>query len=356
MINIIKQVLSPVASKLFSRARLMDGQLKGTDVPFRCLFIGNSDFTKYLKIRMYEDKPVVRKNYRLWLPSLKSRILKNEDAFDLCVAVLPAEYETTFKGLYDYKSTELVRQVIDTSGTWEEVRSNLSRRKRTIVNNIPNKYGFEYRVSNDIRDFEIFYHRMFLPHISKRFGDLSEIEPYEEMKEYFLKGFLLLVTKNGEALAGSLCHIEDGVLLFRRVGVLDGDDTHIEGGAQMALYYFQLKYAQENALRAVDMMMSAPFLNDGVYRNKREWGATVFPEDEGRRVFFFTAGPPDKLARFFENNPAIVHTDDGLKGVVGLPDAADIPTEMIDAVTRKYQTRGLTGFLIQTNTGILNVS
>jgi predicted N-acyltransferase len=135
------------------------------------------------------------------------------------------------------------------------------------------------------------------------------------MKEFFLKGRLLFITKDNEAVAGALSLVDDGTLVFRRTGVLDEDETHIEGGVQLALYYFQIKYANEHKLRAVDSMMSAPFLNDGVHKDKREWGATVLPDNDARTwVYFFRAAPSEKGAHFFEINPTIVHSDKGLRG------------------------------------------
>jgi hypothetical protein len=357
LIGLLKQKLYPVTSRFFSRATLVESRLKGTEHPFRCLFVDNSTFTEYLKARMYEEPPVVLRKWRIWIPALKKLILGKAGSFDLCVAVLPRAYESTFRGLYDYKCTETVRQVIDTSGTWEDVRSRFSKTKRQITNRFAEKYGLGYRMSNKLEEFDYFYHRMFAPHIKKRFGELSDIDSYDDMKKFFLKGLLLFVTKGGEAVAGALCLVEDGTLVFRRTGVLDGDETHVEGGAQLALYYFQLKYANENHLRAVDTMMSAPFLNDGVYVNKKEWGASVLPDDESRTwVYFFHAAPSEKMARFFEKNPTIVHSDSGLKGVIGVSNAMDTSTASINDLTRRYQSSGLHGFTLVTRADTFSAS
>jgi hypothetical protein len=241
---------------------------------------------------MYEAPPLVLQERRIWIPALRKLIQEKANSFDLCVAVLPKAYESTFRGLYDYRGTEAVRQVIDTSGSWEDVRSRFSKKRRQITNEFPEKTGLAYRMSNGLEEFDFFYHRMHVPHIKKRYGELSGIDSYDDMKKFFLKGLLLFVTKGDAAVAGALCLVEDGTLVFRRTGVLDGDETHIEGGAQTALYYFQLKYANEHNLRAVDTMKSAPFLNDGVYKHKRDWGATVLPDDESSDWSIFNKGPP----------------------------------------------------------------
>lgn len=357
MVSFIRRQLYPVFSKFFSHATLVEGRLKGTEHPFRCLFVDNSSFADNLMARMYETPPVVLQRRRIWIPSLKKLIAVKPGSIDLCVAVLPTAYESTFHGLYDYKCTEAVRQVIDTSGSWEDIKSGFSATKRKKTNRFSERYGLGSRVSEDLKEFDFFYHRMFVPHIKKRFGELSVIDSYHEMKEFFLKGRLLFITKDNEAVAGALSLVEDGTLVFRRTGVLDGDETHIEGGAQLALYYFQIKYANEHNLRAVDSMMSTPFLNDGVYKNKREWGATVLPDNESRTwVYFFHASPSEKIANFFEINPTIVHSDKGLKGVIGISGAMDIPTVSISDITHRYQARGLGGFTVVTSTGAVSAS
>jgi hypothetical protein len=104
-------------------------------------------------------------------------------------------------------------------------------------------------------------------------------------------------------------------------------------------------------------MMSAPFLNDGVYRNKREWGATVLPDNESRTwVYFFHAAPSEKIAHFFEINPTIVHSDKGLKGVVGISGTMEIPIAAINDIAHRYQSRGLEGFTVVTGAGAVSTS
>ena len=356
MVRWAKQKLHPITSRLFSRATLVEGTLKGTAHPFRCLLVDNSRFTDYLRARMYDGSPAVLKERRIWIPALRNVILKEADSFDLCVAVLPRAYEARFRGLYDFRCTQNVRQIIDTSGSWEDVRGRFSRKKRQISNDFPAKHGLEYRISSDLGEFEFFYHRMHVPHILKRYGELSNIESYEEMKEFFLKGVLLLVTRDQKPVAGALCLVEDGTLIFRRTGVLDGDETHIDGGAQTALYYFQLRHANESGLRAVDTMKSWPCL-DGVYKHKRDWGAAELPDDEADTwVYFFNARPSEKIARFFEGNPLIVSSGEGLKAVIGLGDATEVSAEAAEEIASRHRTAGLSGFTIVTRTGTRDVS
>jgi hypothetical protein len=357
VIGAMKRMLYPVARNYVARVTIMEGRLKRTDHRFKCLFVGSSLFTDALIRRMYEESPAVIAKSRVWIPAVRKLILEKWDSIDLCVAVLPTRCEAALEGLSDYKTTEGVRQVIDTSGSWDDVKGRFSKKKRQITNTFAERYGLGYRISSDPEDFDYFYYRMFVPHIRKRFGALSDIDSYEDMKKFFGKGRLVLVTKNEKVVAGALSLVEDGALVFRRTGVLDGDESLVDGGAQTALYYFQLKYANEHHLHSVDTMLSDPFLNDGVYRHKREWGAAVLPDVEAiRGVYFCKARPCDSVARFFESNPLVFYSNGGLSGLIGVPDATDVTAPAISDLTHRYRSRGLAGFTVVTRTETFRVS
>lgn len=356
MISTIRRIAHATATQHLSRLSVVEGRLKGTDIPFRCLFVSTALFTEILKKRLYDEPPAVIGTSIIWLRRARKRIEERLGSVDLCVAVLPKGLQGVFEGFYDFRTTELVRQAIDTSGSWDEIRSRFSNNKRRIANKFADRYGLQYRISNDLADFDLFYHRMFVPHIRKRFGALAEIDAYDEMKEHFHKGHLVLITKGETAVAGALSLVENGTLLFRRTGVLDGDESHIEGGAQTALYYFQLKYASDNHLRSVDAMLSDPFLNDGVYQHKREWGARVLPDpDASRWVYFINARPSEKMSRAFERIPLVFHSEDGLRGLIGVPEAADASDPAVAKTAYRYRSDGLQGFTVMTPTGTLRI-
>lgn len=337
LLGTLKRAVYPVSSKLVARAWLVDGVLKGSGVPFKTLFVHDGNFNESLQKKMYEGEPRVLFRRRIPIAALGALLARRRGAVDLAVAVVPTFYERMFGDLADLKGREEVQQVIDTSVGWEAMRQAFVKKKRQITNNFDERYGLSYRVSNAPADLDVFYHRMHVPHIRRRYGELALIDSYEETKAFFEKGRLLFVTKDGEDVAGALSLVDGKTIVFRRTGVLDGDEDVVKGGAQTALYFFQLKYAVENGFTAVDAMNSAPFLNDGVFRHKAEWGARAWPDREATRwVYWFTRGPGEKLGRFFDANPVVVdRPGGGLRGVVG---SATDPSRL--------HTRGLDDLLV----------
>ena len=349
VLKTLKQKLTRQAVKYVGRATLAEGSLKGSQVPFRCLIVGGTLFSGYLLVQIFGQSVTVVERRRIWIPSLKWLAKDPRPELDLIIAILPQRYREEFRGIYDFCGPRDVKQVVKITGSWEGVRKQFHRRKRQIANQLELSQEFTCRISNDPKDFELFYHRMFVPHIKIQFGSYADIDSYEEMRKSFESGFLLLLMSEGRAVVGYLCSIQDGVMSHRRTGVLEGDERYIRSGAQTALSYFQIRLACERGLRAVNLMMSNPFLNDGVYRSKREWGAEVSAATEDAHgesfLAYFIPRASEKIASFFERNPAIVWGEKGLMGVVGTEGDGKLTEEMKKSLLKKYYAPGLQGLM-----------
>ncbi len=352
LLQATKKRLYPFTSKYLSNATLVEGTLNDTDKPFRCLFIENSGNQGYVFARLYGTPPRMLKRWKVWIPDLKRVLNKYSDSIDICIAVLPNNYESRFAGQYAFKGPDFVRQVINTSGSWEEIIKTFHQKKRQFSNNAERKFGLSYQISHDLDDFDLFYNRMHLPHIRNQFDTFADIDSYEDMRGYFLKGFLLLVVADGVKMAGALCLIENDTLIFRRSGVLDGNEEYRKKGAQLALYHFNIRYAWEQGISKVDTMGSRPFLNDGVYRTKREWGASVSPYDEtDSSVYYFIPRYSPEIATLIENNPLIVQTGKGLSGLISRSEAPNLSSEDKKDLAKKFHSPGIGSLLLLENDG-----
>ncbi len=319
--------------------------MKDTDQTVRCLFIDNKSLSKYMMQRIYSGTPTMVKRWTIYVPSIKRIVRSSSHRIDMCVAVLPLWWEEGLGKLCDFKAQEWVHQLLPLSSSadvaFERVITKLREAGRRI-----RKEGFDYRISNDLHDFDTFYYDMYVPTAQKRFGDLAIIEPYEELKSIFLEGLLLLVMEKGSPIAGELRFFQDKALVGYRLGVLHGDQDYIKRGAESAIYYFGIRFALEHTCDLVDMLGSRPFLEDGVYRHKREWGATVSRYESKTCVFFFILDRGDKTARLFEKNPMIIETQKGLMGLLGKVDAAELSPEKKQELIKKYYALGLRGLML----------
>src|SRR5581483_12336918 len=77
--NLLKSLKYTVYSKTsqyFSDAVLVEGSLKGTTQPFRCLVADNSGLNEYLLPKVYAEPPRVIRRWKIWIPQLK-RLIQN---------------------------------------------------------------------------------------------------------------------------------------------------------------------------------------------------------------------------------------------------------------------------------------
>jgi hypothetical protein len=347
LIKKLKHKAYPMVSRYFIRAALVEGRLKNTDETFRCMFVENNNLMAYMLPRMYRENPVVLKRWRIWTPLLKRVVDTWSRSIDMCVAVVPLGRHPEFMGSAKFRGQMLIRSFINTSGGPEEVKRQLRDNKRRFYNKMEKNPTFSCRISRDLKDFDLFYYEMHVPHIQKRFEGLADLDSYERMKEFFLAGFLLLIQEGNTTVAGVLCTIENDTLFFRRTGILNGDEEYIKRGASSAKYYFTLKYALDHGIPKVDLMRSRPFFNDGVYNTKRKWGARVYPDDESRSwVLFFIPECSRKVASLFETNPLVIFNGDRMYGLVGWKGEDQPSAKDVEEFTQRYCSPGLDGLML----------
>lgn len=348
----IKQAIYPLMSRLVTRATLVEGQLKQSGETVRVLFVHNCLFNREIETRSLDNVTVLQRS-RMAIPGIAATLRAQQGQVDLISAVLPASCAASMAALKPFQGHQEVRQIIDTSCGWEQMRKDFSKKRRQITNEFREKHGLDCRVSHDPADFDMFYHRMFVPHIQRRYGELADIDSHAELKQFFDRGMLFLVMSEGKEVAGALSELVDGHLLFRRSGVLDGDESHVKGGAQTALYYFQLQHAVANGIWALDTLKTTPFLNDGVFKHKADWGARSFRDDEATHLTFLVPGrDPAKLARFFEISPIVIDDGNKLSAIVG-DTTIDAPAPgYFDKLLGRISTSGLSSVQLQTRTGL----
>lgn len=335
------------ASKYISRTALIQWRLEGADQPFTCLMVDNSTLTNYLLSRGHLSRARVIKRSKVFLPCLRSYFHAIRNHIDLCIAVMPKPHGRLFPDGLSFKTRESVRQVLDLDGTQESLRRMNYRSKK--VRKLIRANGFSSRISFQQKDFDFFYHQLYLPHLLKQHGPYASIDGYEDMRSYFHKGFLMMVGMGDRTVSAQLCFVQESTLILRRMGVLEGEEDYVRKGAQSAVYYFMLQYARDNGLKRIDFMNSRPFFKDGVYIHKLRWGACLHPADESESwVHFLIPRLSPKIALFFQDNPVIIHTPQGFGALVGRSGTEEISPEEERGLKKQYRAPGLSHLLLLT--------
>jgi hypothetical protein len=323
-----KNRVSNFLARYFASAVVAEGRGRGSEQEIRCLYVGEPKFQAYLFELVFADKPRIARSWRVRLSRLSEVFSK--EPFDLGVALIPNQYEPSLRRIYNYRATKNVRQETDISAPWEELIRNWQNYSETARR--IRKAGLQSRISRDPADFELFYHRMFLPHVRKQHGERAYVDPYHEVRPWFDRGLLVMVEQGGNPVAGGLCAIEGDALVCYRTGVLEGDYELVKKGAQAANYYFKLQYAKEQKLARVNFLMSHAFVHNGVYKHKAGWGAKSSPDEKATQslLYFLPEGNP-KTVSFLEKNPVIVAGEHGCLDVITgwSGNAEDLPKDEI---------------------------
>lgn len=160
------------------------------------------------------------------------------------------------------------------------VKSRLRQKVRKM------QVSFTSRLSQSMDDFEHFYHRMYLPTLQKRFGDLAERLPYEVLKGWMERGCLIQIVQGDQVIAAALNYVQNDVCFAGAIGYLDGEASWIEQGASIAVYWYTIEWAYQQGLARLDFIGANAWESNGVFHAKQQWGPRLgaFPYEHTKLV------------------------------------------------------------------------
>jgi hypothetical protein len=252
-----------------------------------------------------------------------------------------------------------VRMVLNVQGSWEDVRARIHKSVRKNELRLMRKYGYEYEISDREEDFDKFYHKMYMPTIKMRKGDLASPMSVREAYQYFRYGSLLhLIKRDGQHVAGGLSYVEGDLVRFRLMGMLNGDENLIREGALAGCYYAVVHWANREGHRSVVFGDCVPLLENGVFQYKRKWGGVVTYSDRvHKQVWIRVQRDTPPVRQFFKDNPFIIIDEHGqLQGLIVTDDPDNVPEAVKNEWNKKYATPGLGGLLIRSITDLFDGS
>jgi hypothetical protein len=242
-----------------------------------------------------------------------------------------------------------VEHVADVRGDWEDVQGRFHRTVRRTSLKLVRKYGYDYDVSTDRRDFEEFYQRMYALTTEERHDKRSMPISIGEAYQYFRCGWLLRVKRDGAWIAGALMHPRQDVIVADMSGVRDADVQLIREGAGVAIYYYSLQLANQRGFRGINFLGSGPVLEGGLFQHKRRWGGEVVVSPYLRRLIWLRIQrSTPAVAQFLKETPLITVGQDGrLHGLIVVDDPYQVPPEIEQEWGKNYATPGLTSLIVR---------
>lgn len=328
----------------FSWETTVVGTLQGGVSPTKVLLVmdRNGRTERDLLRRLFDNSWEKAETRRVFLPGVRRYGRRLPPGVAFCVLEIPEFWAGFMSGVFQIQLPEFVRQTLDLTGGLTAVKQRIqSSRRRSTFNQIVREKKFSYRLGTTAQDIENFYHHMYVPHVQEQFGSAAWMSTLERMKSR-ADAQIFYVNDGTRDVAGELIAIRNGTLFRFNNGVVSGHTSQGWQDVGNALYAQAILFGIEMGLQKMDMGLSRPFLNDGVYLYKRSWGAGVELDPLANATLYLANPHNSEAARqFMEMTPMAVFSGEGL--VAQWHTASDLEEIDWSQADKAYRSPGLKG-------------
>jgi hypothetical protein len=318
---------------------LFAGSEKRSGAPLRLLYFGSGNHLAWVRDLAFREWRVEEKvdGIRIW--NARRSIAAFAQRADIVVADLPWPWHRALRGAGMVEVPAWVNQRFALPANWTEVAPRLRRSARGEDMRSIRKNRLEYRLVRDDAAIRRFYEEMYVPHLTRRFGEAAYIEPEWKIRYCVEHGTLMEIRREGKLVAAQVLWGSRGSLHFLWAGTTGEDSGAGTRGVFPALYYYGIVHGFENGFDEVDYCGSRPVLADGIFQIKRRWGAAVF-DGWSRDSLFIRPRTFQGAARdFLAGNPFIARSGVGLVGRLLCPGAAT--AEDVGRAEQLYASDGI---------------
>jgi hypothetical protein len=319
---------------------VVSGLEKHSGTPLKLLYFGSGNHLAYVLGLVYREHRVDEElgNLRIWNAG---RWAESRDRdCDLVIADLPWPWHRLLRGRGFIEVPAWVNQRMPLPEQWQDVFSQLRRSARGEDMRSIRKHGLEYRLVREEEAVRRFYEEMYVPHLTRRFGDAAYIEPEWKIRYCVENGTLMEVLRDGQVVAAQVLWGNQGSLHFLWSGTVGDEYGAQSRGVFPALYYFGLLHAFEGGYREVDYCGSRPVLTDGIVQLKRRWGGQVFDGWSRDTLFIRPQNLGQANLGFLCNNPVIARCRGELVGKVIFANEP-VGAEQVVRAEQVYATSGI---------------
>ena len=325
-----------------ARALLISGAEKHSGAPLTSLYFGSGNHLPYLLGLLYREYRVVEEHPHLNAWQARRWVDRYRNKVDFVTADLPWPYHRVLAGRGLLEAPAWVNQRLQLPETWEDVLAQLRSSARGEDLRKVRKHGLTYRIVRDEQAIRRFYHEMYVPHLTNRFGGAAYIEPEWRVRYCAESGALMQILRDGQVVAGQVLFGHRQSLQSLWTGTAGGEFGQQSQGVFPALYYFGLLYAFEGGYHEADYCGSRPLLSDGIFQLKRRWGGHVYDGWSRDTLFFLPTNLGQANLSFLARHPLIARCGHDLVGKVCLG-AEPIQPDDVARAEQVYATAGLRG-------------
>jgi hypothetical protein len=301
---------------------VLSGFERHSGMPLRAAYFGSGNHLAYVRALLFRDSSVESEATRLPAWSAVRWLDRHGGGADIVVADLPWPWHLPARGRGMIEVPAWINQRMCLPQRWQDVFPKLRRSARGEDMRNIRKNGLEYRLVRDEAAVRRFYEDMYVPHLTRRFGDAAYIEPEWKIRYCVERGTLMEIRRQGELVAAQVLWGNRGLLHFLWSGTTGADRGAETRGTFPALYYYGILHAFENGYDEVDYCGSRAVLTDGIFQLKRRWGASVYDGWSRDSLFLAVRHCAGANFEFLTRNPLIARARGGLVGKVFCGEAA----------------------------------
>jgi hypothetical protein len=291
----------------------LEGKIKQSEIEFSTIVCARKEIAEYFTELVYEASPKIE--------FLGNRTLSEIPLIGAKFAVDLVLLETNWflsRFLMDNGFLILPQMnfVMDITDSMEAIRRRLPRSRVRRIKRVE-RAGFSWEVTKDPEKVKSFYYEMYLPHMLKRHGNSAQPVSFIECQNLVLKGVLLLIKQEREYVAGAVL-VPHGNELYQPIIAVKNVDNVTVGSHAATLY--TIVFGKQEGYARVDFGHAPPFIYDGLFRYKKEWGMRIRPARESSAQVFGIkfSNMSDRVRTFLEMNPLVFLEGENLKGLVSI--------------------------------------
>jgi hypothetical protein len=327
------------ASHRHTGAFTFAGTEKHSGKPLRLFYFGSGNHLAWVRDTAFAACTL--ESERLAIPVWHARreLARAARDVDLVVADLPWPWQRQLRGQGFVEVPAWINQRLALPDRWPDVLPRLRRSARGEDLRAIRKNGLTCRLVRDENAIRRFYEEMYVPHLTRRFGEAAYIEPEWKIRHCVDQGTLMEILRGEEVVAAQVLWGSRGSLHFLWAGTAGREFGNETRGIFPALYYYGIVHAFEHGFDEADYCGSRPVLADGIFQMKRRWGASVYDGWSRDTLFLRPRSLSGAVLEFLVRNPLVERKDGGLAGKVLLPGAA--APEDVERMQQVYSSDGI---------------
>lgn len=296
---------------------VLSGEERHSGLPLKVMYLGEGKSLEHLQHLFFRGPVQLTPLASLSLLQLARGARPKPQGCDVYLSELTPAMLRVVREDSPFRTPEWVEQQIELHGSWDDVVGRFRRNTRSTDLRKVRKYGFAQDLTNDRESIAHFHDELYLPYVTQRFRGSAELVEREWLIAVARNGALLRILDGERFIAGAVLHYARDYLDWIWVGATRQQDAELEKGCFSALYYHSIRHAHERGYRLMKIGNTRPHLNDGIYRYKRKWGASVVAGRYGSTVWLQRFDYRSEAARrWLEASPFLTQHEDGLQANV----------------------------------------